>query len=118
MADWKYIVIRVGEEGQHQDLPIIFPGYLVHKTVARLMTRAVDHDLRMVQETVSAGFIGSLGVNHVHGESESLDLASRPADASLINCFPHSNGVEGALLMENIVLIRHVELMMKRAKVL
>lgn len=114
MADWKFIVIRVGNEGEHQDFPIIFPGQLVHKTVARSMQRAVDHDTKMATDVVSAGFITSLGVNHAYGESESLDIASRPGDASLINCFPYTNGVNGALVMENIILVKHIELLMKK----
>ncbi len=70
MADWKYIVFRCGD----QEMPIIFPGELIHADVARSMAHVaeglcIDRDLGPAELT-SAGHISALQVISTMGTSE------------------------------------------------
>lgn len=65
-------------------LPVIFPDTLTHSVVADCMSLAVGICCNATGAPVSAGFV-ELGHDvAVHGDSESLKLASKPVDAARI----------------------------------
>lgn len=87
----KYIVMRVtGSQGDEHgpalslEIPFIFPTMLTHSIVAVAMKAALAESFKAsVSEPISAGFINITG--RCYGLSESLNLASRPEDTSLIH---------------------------------
>lgn len=129
MADWKYIVVELGD----QKLPIIFPAAITHSFMAGAMQLVMDtfdptKDLRPKQlqrmledgkhKPTSAGFIAALSVVSTFGASESLgNLKSREEDASVINCMPYDNGRDtGMPNLEGILLLKTIELLMEKIK--
>lgn len=83
MSDWKYIVVRTGGEDPH-DVPIVFPGDLIHADIADA--------LGLRANVVSAGHITGLQVLGTGGNSTTLGVSGREADADMINTYSYSNG--------------------------
>lgn len=82
----KYIVIRTKAPGgeREMEIPLMFPHILIHKDFAE--TARFNERLRR-GKVVSAGFVSiSEGKLHCFGESESLNIKSRPKeDSDLFN---------------------------------
>ena len=64
-------------------LPVIFAPMLVHKDVAEFMSHYLRRKYMLESTLVSAGFY-NLNSGKTYGESESLDLQSRPEDADIL----------------------------------
>ncbi len=120
MADWKYIMF----EANGAQVPIIFPGHLIHADVAKAIGYAVrEHVIRAQpnnwsSKLVSAGFVSGLAATGVHGKSESLDnLASVETDASTINLMPYEAGQPSMMPnIEQMLLLKLIEHLMDRIK--
>lgn len=83
----KYIVIRTKRPAggeKEMEIPLMFPCILIHKEFAE--TARFNAHLRR-GKVVSAGFVSiSEGRLHCFGESESLNIKSRPKeDSELFN---------------------------------
>lgn len=85
---WKYVTFR---DKDGREFPVIFPAELVHLDVARAVQSAVrcaevKAKLREYScpKPVSAGMIGSLQESGLGGESETLELKSRPLEDSCL----------------------------------
>lgn len=104
--EWKYIVLsmeydageRLGNgvpvtEKVMQEIPVIFPKFLVHKDVADISR--VRSIRRNFDSIVAAGFchIDSDGNWNCYGESESLRIESRETDSQLLNNYPSTRGI-------------------------
>ena len=87
---WKYLMI----ENRLAAYPVIFPDKLVHievATVMRLIVPTIDKQQPM---PVSAGFIESLYVEGVGGDSKTLKMSSRPGDEGIINRYKYFHGIK------------------------
>lgn len=96
MSGYKYIMfethVRGSDSGMVQQIPIIFPGDLVHADVAQAMQR-VFHQMRREARPVSAGML-RVNAMYVNGMSETLSLKSRGEfDEIIINTHPHMHGL-------------------------
>lgn len=102
MADWKYVMW----EANGAMVPILFPNTLIHAEVARYAGGAVRQHVIATRpnnwssSVVSAGFVSSLLVTGVHGESETLGIKSREEDRGFINTWPYTHGMEDVMGME------------------
>lgn len=84
----KYIMLRRGE----QEVPVIFPEFLNHADVARVMTGVFELS---TAKPVSAGTVEVMALA-THGKSVTLgDLPARDEDAATINCFDYLQGLVG-----------------------
>lgn len=89
MRAMKYIVIaymdREYSESEPIEAPIIFPPMLVHRDMADHVKHCIFMDKRHTtyHKVVGAGFI-DLNALRTWGKSESLNVSSRPEDATLI----------------------------------
>jgi hypothetical protein len=110
MADWKYVMFEVNG----QKVPIIFPGTLVHADVTRAIlgsfTLGEDHEASVV----SAGGIPALQVIAVEGRSTTMNIESKPEDASTINTYPYNHGREATIPMDDMIGLRFCQLMMEK----
>lgn len=101
----KYVVIEIidqTETGEFvREIPVVFPGSMVHSEVAAAITRVLrknhpDGRTRQIKP-VAAGFINSPDLADIecHGESESLGgLKSRGrADVALIAMNDYYHGI-------------------------
>jgi len=70
----KYIIVRDREE---QEAAIIFPDRIIHREVARIHRASGTR-------VVSAGFCVIGEVVRAWGESESLNMKSRPQDTEIL----------------------------------
>lgn len=80
----KYVMLAgVSQSGIDLELPFIFPFYIVHADMRRLLER--HRDLKD-KKIVSAGFIRltETGELEAYGESDSLGIESRPQDTLII----------------------------------
>lgn len=95
----KYVMFEVqdGRSSMKRLVPIIFPDFMVHVDAKQYIRRWLhrEHDCCTI-EPVSAGFIDFLHPKHdgifCHGESESLQLKSRPEDARIIETYNYTHG--------------------------
>ncbi|HGA5503405.1 TPA: hypothetical protein ACISZU_000181 [Salmonella enterica subsp. enterica serovar Potsdam] len=90
----KYIILRL--DGKlPRDVPVIFPELLVHADVAKAMTAMIKEDSDNIHITdirvVSAGFCNT--AVECHGRSESLNIASREIDDTVINTVDYTFGL-------------------------
>lgn len=97
MADWKYVMF----EANGAAVPIIFPNLVVHAHIAEGVAHAVRRGVIEAKpnawssKPISAGFLNTMIVTGVHGDSESLrGLKSREEDRSIINCWPYAHGMD------------------------
>lgn len=95
----KYIVLEL-DHGRSfvREVPILFPEYLVHATMAKSIGRAIMLEDKSVVSVrpVAAGFFSSLGLATVqcYGKSDTLDLASRgDEDVNLMKMFDYLHGL-------------------------
>lgn len=73
MRKMKYIIL----DGQLNDLPFLFPPEISHEQMALM----IEH----LGPAISAGFVDLVdGEVSAWGESESLELGSRPVDSEII----------------------------------
>jgi hypothetical protein len=105
---WKYIVFDVGE----REVPVIFPDSMVHSFMADAVKDYFVHEakamarakgdvevhsarIRAAVKPVAAGSI-ELGMQGTvcHGKSDTLGLASRDEDTSLVCWFPYNHGIK------------------------
>lgn len=100
---WKYVIVRVGA----MEIPVIFPGVIVHAQMAEsLKDIFAEHvfaasggymsadsleKVRSEVVPVSAGETNILCYS-ANGFSESLGIASRPQDATIISSHPYTGG--------------------------
>jgi hypothetical protein len=77
--------------GVKQDIPVIFPNQLVHKSMAKWLIHALRRESDIDAEVVSAGFMNAEGT--CHGESETLGVKSRPEDTNIIRFYDYSCGL-------------------------
>lgn len=90
----KYIMLETDDGFK---LPFVFPETITHAFITAFIIAGVQRERGCRSRVVSAGFVSfsSFGVR-VHGDSESLDLESNPADAMRIefgdsvHCVPDS----------------------------
>ncbi|EIY0667482.1 hypothetical protein MMC72_001608 [Salmonella enterica] len=90
----KYIILRL--DGKiPREVPVIFPDLLVHADVAMTMTAMIKEDSSNTNITdvrvVSAGFCHT--AVECHGRSESLNIASRDIDNTVINTLDYTFGL-------------------------
>lgn len=90
----KYIILRL--DGKiPREVPVIFPDLLVHADVARTMTAMIKEDSSNTNITdvrvVSAGFCNT--AVECHGKSETLNIASRDIDNTVINTVDYTFGL-------------------------
>ncbi|EEG5670946.1 hypothetical protein G3G77_002000 [Salmonella enterica] len=90
----KYIILRL--DGKiPREVPVIFPDLLVHADVAEAMTAMIKEDSSNTNITnvrvVSAGFCNT--AVECFGKSESLDIASRDIDDTVINTWDYTFGL-------------------------
>lgn len=101
--DWKYVVLKVsfGRSQDVREIPVIFPGTLIHSVVANHMVQAMK-DMHVeagleppkVVQVLSAGQIGRLQVLNCHGKSDTLGLNGRGGtDTRLINHMQYLHGI-------------------------
>lgn len=89
---YKYIIIErsLGEPGQLQRIPIIFPDELPNHMVAEALIPLIT--MTGTTKVISAGDI-EFKVKSCSGKSDTLDLNSDPLDRSLIEMFPLFHGI-------------------------
>ncbi|EGM2029239.1 hypothetical protein ILV69_003868 [Salmonella enterica] len=90
----KYIILRL--EGKiPREVPVIFSDLLVHADVARSMTAMIKEDISNANITdvrvVSAGFCNT--AVECHGKSDTLNIASRDIDDTVINTVDYTFGL-------------------------
>ncbi|EGB8646316.1 hypothetical protein H8N91_001743 [Salmonella enterica] len=90
----KYIILRL--DGKiPREVPVIFPDLLVHADVARAMTAMIKEGSSNTNITdvrvVSAGFCNT--AVECHGKSETLNIASRDIDNTVINTVDYTFGL-------------------------
>jgi hypothetical protein len=95
---WKYVMLesRVGD--MKILFPVIFPDKLVHSQVVQQLRKIVPGYKATVHQfdgvrVVSAGKIEHLTTTDLGGESETLQLKSRPGDTSVIEDYSYSHGI-------------------------
>lgn len=100
----KYIMFQHVIDDVPQLIPIIFPNNLVHALVAATMVACFDaHGLKDVLP-VSAGEITIFGTEiETSGESKTLRLKARSEDAAVIHNYDYFHGIEGPLIMSEIL---------------
>lgn len=77
----KYIML---EDIEGRKIPIIFPDHIVHADMAKLACNLIARQQKAIVQPIAAGFI-SIGTDIMtFGESETLKLKSRTADAAYI----------------------------------
>lgn len=101
---WKYVVVRAG----NQEIPLIFPGHLVHASMSELLRdylvdvaaavmppslhlASTFEKLREQVQPVAAGEI-TFDIGACTGGSETLGLKARPEDARLIGGYNYNHG--------------------------
>lgn len=98
----KYIVLQVvlgeGNTKIIKELPIIFPGMLIHEDTARLVKQNLNrkHNINSSRiKIVSAGECNFFGnVPNCGGSSDSLKLESRKeVDDELISMYNYTHGI-------------------------
>jgi hypothetical protein len=78
----KYVVLQRQHCGLPQDVPVIFPDYLIHAQVAAVIGALPGMEKA---KPVSAGSLASFGIDaEPLGFSESLNLAAREEDGAII----------------------------------
>ncbi|EDU6365892.1 TPA: hypothetical protein MM834_003353 [Salmonella enterica subsp. houtenae] len=90
----KYIILRL--DGKiPREVPVIFPDLLVHADVARTMATTIKEDSSNTNITdvrvVSAGFCNT--AVECFGKSETLNIASRDIDNTVINTVDYTFGL-------------------------
>lgn len=90
----KYIILRL--DGKiPREVPVIFPDLLVHADVARATTAMIKEDSSNMNITdvrvVSAGFCNT--AVDCYGKSETLNIASRDIDNTVINTVDYTFGL-------------------------
>lgn len=102
---WKYIVLQMSYKAGEQlgngsraprdlvqEIPVIFPEYLVHREVASV--GRLPGVRRNFDDVVSAGFCYNADGEWVcQGRSESLNLDSRSSDSDLLNNYERTRGI-------------------------
>ncbi|HCM1915222.1 TPA: hypothetical protein N3A33_001083 [Salmonella enterica subsp. salamae serovar 28:r:e,n,z15] len=90
----KYIILRLNGKIP-REVPVIFSDQLVHADMARTITTMIKEDINNTNITgvrvVSAGFCNT--VVDCHGKSESLNIASRDIDSTVINTVDYTFGL-------------------------
>lgn len=77
----KYIMFETNEGKQY---PILFPDQLTHIVMNDPLVYAIHKSTKEYSRPVAAGFV-SLGLDlEANGESESMNLKSRPCDSAYI----------------------------------
>ena len=110
---WKYVMVQVDDRA----MPIIFPSELVHQDVYRRLAYLFHSASKMKDPVVvGAGFVEGLACCIAMGESEKLDIKSRPEDTKIINNHPYENGIPTPLsnMTEGLLLQKTIELLMLR----
>lgn len=107
MADWKYIMLQVGDV----KVPILFPGTMAHSDMADVMAR---YPFDAPAHVVSAGGIPALQVIAVEGGSTTLRISVDPEDAGVINTYPYNHGREATIPMDDMIGLRFCQLMMEK----
>lgn len=110
---WKYIMVQVDDRA----VPIIFPNELVHAEVYRRLARVFYDQSKMKDPVVvGAGFLEGLACCIATGESETLDIKSRPEDTQIINNHPYEKGIPTPLsnMTEGLLLQKTIELLALR----
>jgi hypothetical protein len=94
---FKYIMLSDG----NSDFPIIFPKIMVHSEVASATRKILRHTRGNSLEVVSAGFVSIKPSDNImgfwfvcHGESETLQLKSRPEDSAIVTNNPWCHGIK------------------------
>ncbi|SUI22152.1 Uncharacterised protein [Salmonella enterica subsp. salamae] len=90
----KYIILRM--EGKiPREVPVIFSDLLVHADVARSMTAMIKEDISKREHyrrsCGSAGFCNT--AVECHGKSDTLNIASRDIDDTVINTVDYTFGL-------------------------
>ncbi|EMW9316467.1 hypothetical protein AAE121_005212 [Salmonella enterica] len=90
----KYIILRL--DGKiPREVPVIFPDLLVHTDVARTMATMIKEGSSNTNITdvrvVSAGFCNT--TVKCFGKSETLNIASRDIDDTVINTWDYTFGL-------------------------
>lgn len=90
----KYVIVKAGD----QEYPVIFPDQMVHKDVAMHISAMLHnhHNVAIKDLSVSsAGFVPSASLRAMvcDGKSESLEIGSRPDDATFIATIDY-NGLD------------------------
>lgn len=100
--DWKYIMF----EANGSKLPVIFPPSVIHSTMAEGIQHSIRRHVideapgRWSSKPISAGFISTLLVTGVHGDSETLNLKSVEDDRRIINEWPYCAGRDDGIPCE------------------
>lgn len=91
----KYVMLKVElMDGLTESLPFIFPNNLTHSVVAEAMCKAVQQERGKVPVVISAGYVAPLRAVRTFGDSESLNVKSRPEDAFIVQFHDYSQGLE------------------------
>lgn len=87
----KYIILKRKFAGCEQEIPIIFPNYLVHKDIATALLNSLSLSKC---EVVSAGECNSLDLSVIKdSKSDTLNLVSRKDDEKIIQMHDYLAGI-------------------------
>lgn len=107
MSEWKYIMF----EANGQQVPVIFPGQLIHSDMQVGAGHAIRTYVVNLQpnnwssSVLSAGFISGLIVTGTYGKSESMgNVRSREEDRRIINEWPYAHGRDDGISCESMIL--------------
>jgi len=88
----KYVMLETKLAGVSKKVPVIFPDFLCHDTIAGLLKLALIQDCKLDSNVISAGDIQLLEIE-CSGESDTLKVSSAPDDVHTIERYDYFHGM-------------------------
>lgn len=91
----KYIMLINPGKLADVKIPVIFPDILNHNEVAESMLHNLEMKHSIISKVVSAGFIQWHNEGAIcFGRSEELNLEAHEHDATIINTYDYTHGIQ------------------------